>query len=273
LNRFGALSVGGALILAVTTACASANTPSADNKPADVMVLNAAAAKTTAAGNAKVSVSITFDTDQQSIHLIGTGVADLTHDKMDVTVTLPAGSPVTGSAEELQIGPVLYFKVPEATRSKTHGKPWVSIDPRTGPGGGSLGQDPNAYLQALNQSLVNVHYAGKETIRGASTRHYTADFDPGKSASPQFAKMAKGLGLLVFPVDCYIDDQGRMRRMVMNFTPKPGGAAASTLKSEFVSMDYFDFGSADTSAIKPPPEDQTIDINDAPEFEASGILG
>lgn len=211
-------------------------------------------------------------TDQQALHLTGNGVADLAGNRMDVVIAQPAASPITGSVEELVIGPVGYFKMPPAARSQTEGKAWVSIDPLSGSGGGSLGQDPNAYLKAISNAVVNIRNVGQESIRQVPTTHFHGELDLKRTASPAAISMGQAMGLSSYPLDYYLDRQGRLRRIAMRIQPAPGSAATSTLTSESVTMDFHDFGSADTSALAVPPANQTVDISQIPRFAVSPTL-
>jgi hypothetical protein len=216
---------------------------------------------------------VKVDTPDQSVDLNGDGVADLANNTFKVSFPLPASSSVQGSINEIFVDHVLYLSLPEGARSRTNGKPWVSIDPKklTGAASSSVGsynQDPMAFLTSLKTVSNGVTDVGSEDIRGVQTTHYRADVDLVKAAKVSGARVSSLdqyktlLGSTILPEDVFLDSQGRTRRVSISITPKPGSPAADSLKSETVHVDYYDFGQADTSGITAPPADQTIDFSE-----------
>jgi hypothetical protein len=107
---------------------------------------------------------------------------------------------------------------------------------------------------------------GKQDVRGVQTTHYRANVDLAKAGKlrgvqPQTLVQYQAVLGNTLPEDVYLDNQGLTRRLSLTVTPKAGSSAAAELKSEAVSIDFYDFGQADTSGITAPPKSQTIDFS------------
>jgi hypothetical protein len=163
--------------------------------------------------------------------------------------------------------------LPEGARDKTGGKPWVSIDPKKLTGASSSGvssydQDPMTFLTSLKSVSSGVTNLGSAEVRGVQTTHYRALVDLQKAVKVSGARASTLdqyktlLGSTILPEDVYLDDQGRIRRVAIAITAAPGSPAADQLNSESVTVEYYDFGAADTSGIAAPPADQTIDFSE-----------
>lgn len=267
----GSSALAGALLVAGCGNSSSGGSSHASGQT-PLELVAATADKTAGAKNAKLSIDVKVDATSQSVELNGDGVADLANSTFKLSFPLPAGSSVQGSIDEVYVNHILYLSLPEGARSKTDGKPWVSIDPKklTGAASSSVGsynQDPMAFLTSLKSVSNNVTDLGSQDVRGVHTTHYRADVDLAKAAKVSGASTSSLdqykdlLGSTILPEDVYLDDQGRTRRVAISITPSPGSAAADSLNSESVTVDYYDFGSADTSGISAPPADQTVDFS------------
>jgi hypothetical protein len=258
----GAATAAAALAL---TACGSSGA-----KSDSATLVAQAAGKTVAAKNAKVAMDIALDGTSNKLTLHGNGVADLQRGIFDVSIQLPAGSRVSGSLDELVIGKIVYLRFPAAMRSQTGGKEWVVIDPSTAAGASSstnsLSQDLSSYLGALKSAGHNVKVVGHSDVRGVHTTHYQVVIDLAKAGASSLKGSAldqyrQTYGTTLMTQDAYLDDQGIVRRMTMNFTPHSSTASASGLTSETVTMDLYDFGKADTAGITAPAKSDTIDLS------------
>ena len=110
-----------------------------------------------------------------------------------------------------------------------------------------------AQLRGLSGSVKEV---GKTRVRGVETTRYSAAVSLDKALAqtpPRERKAAKAAlkmfgGLNRVPVDVYIDDAGRVRRMEMEYDLKTAGM---TFESD-VKLELFDFG-ARVDFKRPPP--------------------
>jgi hypothetical protein len=273
MNR-GIFAFAGAVAATALTvsACGSSGTSQVDGQ--GFAVLSASIDKTQAAKTARLAFTTTIATTKGTVTVNGNGAADLTHQIFELKADLPAGSATTGSITEIFTDGILYMMLPESTRTKTDGKPWISLDLsklyKNGTGGlGSLNGSPTATLATLRSVSRDVQNLGPATIRGVKTTHYRADVDALASAKKSgLSQNVIDLYTKTFPEtipeDIYLDAQGRVARQSYSLSPKSDSAAASTLKSESVSMDLYDFGHADLTGIKAPPASETFDGSDLP---------
>ena len=120
-----------------------------------------------------------------------------------------------------------------------------------------LGQnDPSQMLQYL-RATSNVDDVGKDTVRGVDTTHYAARVQLDKVAdkvSPDAARAlkqaARTLGTKEIPLDVWVDGDGLVRRVKMNWHPKGG--------SLVMALDLFDFGDVHVDV---PPDSETVDLS------------
>ncbi len=273
---------GGALAAAVITVAGCGSSGASNQAKGDPFQLVAAAADTTAAAkNARISFDVKIDTSSQDVSLNGEGVVDLQSNKLRLTFKLPseAGS---GTLTEVAVGGIFYVQLPEEARGKADGKSWISVDPSKitgasmGSSSNSFSQDPTDILNSLKSVSNDVTVVGSEDVRGAKTTHYRADVDLQKAIKQSGAKSSfveqaqKLLGNATLPEDVYIDSEGRVRRVSLDIEPASGSTAAAALKSESFTIDFYDFGKADTSGIAAPPASDTIDASELSGFSLGG---
>ncbi len=239
------------------------------------VVVTGAAARTTAAKNAKVDLNGTVAADGRTIRLDGTGAIDFAGKTFQLTLTVP---PV-GQIEERVVDDVLYIRVPEAAAAQFGGKSWLKLDPRAFGAGqnpfGSLDSSNPAQILSTLQGAGDVTKVGDETVRGVHTVRYHADVDVAKAAdaqklSPQQREQLQQAlgGQATIPEDVWIDDQGLVRRITVEFAAKPpagtpGTTAApsatpSSLQTK-LTMEFYDYGQA-TAPVTAPPADQVTDF-------------
>ncbi len=262
-----------AAVLAVG-ACGSSGTT--DNS---FTVVAQAAGKTAAAKNAKVFMELKLASSTQTITLQGGGVTDLAGGTFQVSLALPAGSTVSGSIDELVVGNAVYLRFPAAMRSQTAGKEWVSITPSqagTNTSANAFGQDLSAFLKALGAANHDVKTLGRAKVRGVQTTHYRAVIDLSKAAkTSQLGGKALDQYRAMYgtkPVneDVYIDDQGLARRVSMDLKPGWATGEQNGPTSESITLDFYDFGKADTAGITAPPKSDTIDVAQTTLGSATG---
>jgi len=234
-------------------------------------VVAQAADKTASAGGAKLA----FKADAAGQTVNGTGFMDTKGRKGRMSFQLPQGQ---GSMDLVYMSRVIYMHFPAAMTKKLGGKSWVKLDldramKAQGIDLGALQStstsDPNQQLDQL-RGAGDVKRVGTETVRGTKTTHYKTTIDLRKAASrapaAQRSAAQRSVDRLIqltgqsrMPMQVWIDQQGRARRMTMTQSVK--GQSVS------MTMDMYDFGTRE--AIKAPPASDTKDITDL----ASKALG
>jgi hypothetical protein len=175
---------------------------------------------------------------------------------------------------------IMYMRMPKiAMQSLGSTKAWIKIDlallgADAGVAGAVTGQStgPNDALAYLSgASSTGLTTVGRDKVRGAESTHYAGTIDVAKVLE-NTAAMRKQYGR-VFPdeaairkvfasssikFDAWVDDNGRMRKLVMPikfFQQNIGGTMT-------YAVEYFDFGS--TVAVSVPPAADTVDASTIP---------
>jgi len=217
-----------------------------------------AADKTTNVAGAHFQMTGRIATHGQTLAFSGPGeIAD--HGKtLHMRMSMPAsilGLSDSGTSQFEVVSSGGYFYLRGKVFDQfAHGK-WVRVkdtDPNF-----QLGQnDPSQMLQYL-RATSNVEEKGKATVRGFETTHYAARIQVDKVAdrlSPEAAhalkQMSETLHAKEIPLDVWVDANGLVRRMKMNW--HPSGAAL------IVSLDLFDFGDV---SVAVPAASETTDLS------------
>ena len=131
------------------------------------------------------------------------------------------------------------------------GKEWISMDLSALGGDSPAGANP-ANLLAMLRGIADVEEVGTESIRGNQTTHYTGRINMSKAigAAPsadkkQVSSVFENLSN-EFPVDVWVDEQGRTVKLSTN-----GGGSENNFS---FSLEFFDFG-ADLNISAPPASD------------------
>lgn len=185
-----------------------------------------------------------------------------------------------GSADKIEVitaGTTLYMKLPAALVGKVPGgKPFVKIDLQAageaqGFDFGALSQttDTGDQLGYLRGIADDVKAVGTETLRGAKATHYkgTVDLNKAKAgASPDKrravdAVVAK-LGASTFPVEVWVDGEGRIRKMAYAIDLSKSAAAADDAAAKAgpmnIAIELYDYGTK--VEVAEPPADQVSDL-------------
>jgi hypothetical protein len=212
-----------------------------------------------------------------------TGEGEFDYEKQQGTLSYDMGDllPGGGDVEVIQEGLVVYMKFPSSARQGLPpGKSWVKFDfealgEETGVNLGALSQlnqgDPSQMLRYLRGASSGVKEVGEEEVRGAETTQYHANVDLRKSVEQSIDEVPQELrsgvrasvervieltGTSKIPVDVWIDDDGRARRIAMEYDVSvPGGASKVHLD---LKMDFFEFGVE--VDVEPPPAGEVVDI-------------
>lgn len=223
--------------------------------------------KTLAAKNAKIRLDFSGSAAGQDLSFGGDGIADFAGKKFQLTLQLPAAAGISGTIEERVIGKDVYLKLPAAQSGLTGGKPWIKVDASalgasSSTTGLNLGsQDPTQLLSTLRGVSDSITKVGTAEIRGVQTTHYRAEVNLAKAVKASGAdassleQVTKTLGSSTVPEDVYLDGNGLARRFSVTIKPVlPTPSAPSASAASFtVTIDFYDFGTTDTSGITAPP--------------------
>jgi hypothetical protein len=167
---------------------------------------------------------------------------------------------VVGTDEYIERSPTSWAKLDLAAFEQTLG---VSSQ-------GLVGQDPGQLLNFL-LSTGSVTRVGSETVRGTSTTHYSAVAQLSRvaAASPAADRAAAAsearllerlTGGKTLPVDAWIDDQQRVRRVRITL---PSVCTKAGTFHETVTLDYFSYGPQ--PPVQAPPDSQVTDVTNQAE--------
>jgi hypothetical protein len=260
--------------------------PSDDGGVSTGNALARAAVSTTDAGSAHMTMTITMSLPGAGdVAIAADGVSDFANGNSRMTMDMGAlfsklpmsVAPGAGSdfAVEMRVvDGTIYVHYPEALAQFMGGKPWLSIS-----GGdelkqlgsnsfGPLGQaDPRQYLEYLATVSSGVEQVGNEKIAGVDTTKYHAvvQFDKALDQVPQSTLDQLGIdeqalaaqldamhGVVgsEMPVDVWIDNDGRLRRMRMDMS------VAGEKMSVEMNLDQYGIP-VDVAA---PPADEVTDM-------------
>lgn len=276
-RRLAQLAIAGVAVAALVTGCGSSSGGSSSGKAGggskistDTVtpqaLLVASVDKTLAAKSADIAISFKGGAAGKEIAFSGTGVIDFVRQRFDMAVDLPASAGISGTIEERLIDKVLYLKLPAAVSAVAGGKSWVRVGtPSIGKSGGSLGslsQNPADILGSLRSVSSSVTTVGIDYIRGVKTTHYRANIDLAKAAASgakasldraTIDRYKKALGSTLLPVDVYLDSKGLPARFAITVKPAAGSVTASEIGSVAISIDFYNYGTANPAAIVAPP--------------------
>jgi hypothetical protein len=232
------------------TACSGDGKVSVTKNPQGA--LEAASART--AGAHTVKMSLTAKTSTVPV-VDATGAYDF--DKKTGRFTL-TGALI--SSIDLVITPAkIYVRTPKAE------KPWASLsqsDLDKSSGGGLLSTlrsqiDPRETLRNLG-TTTNVTVIGDEKVDDVPTTHLRGDVDVSEAAIAKAPKAQRtslrqahdAIGADSYPIQVWLDADGRVRRLTYELTAGAGAQRATTT----VELHLFDFGK-DPGIVIPAPAD------------------
>jgi hypothetical protein len=266
-----------ALALAVVLAgCGGGASP-------DLSGVAQAAQKTEGAGTAQFE--LTFDATGlaqagSKVSFTARGAVDYDRQQTRMTIDLgslstllgaQAGGPKGLTLDAVLDGKVFYMRIPLLSAVVSADKPWLKIDleklaEQQGADPSQLDQlsqvDPTQALAYL-QGAGEFDEVGKEAVRGVETTHYkgTIDLRDAVDKAPsarreQLESFLQGSGVTELPAEAWIDNDGLLRRLTIDFADVPGmpGASAS------IALELFGFG--EDVDIDVPSDDETTDLSD-----------
>jgi hypothetical protein len=285
-----ALAVASALLLA---GCGGGDTSSAvGGEPISFQELSRSATQSAEAtsGRFAFDMALTLPGTDEPFSLSGDGAFDATSERASFSVDMSSfakliGAFVTGLAgpdtsgvpdfgdpdgwrvEVVQDGEVGYVRLPALDDQLPQGKSWIRHKGGATAGGFSFDEleqfstsDPREVLDSLQAVTSDIETVGTEDLRGVETTHYRAVVDPAKLArgsEPLIDQLAAQSGLEEIPVDVWIDANGLVRRLSMDFsvtepaTSKEGGVS--------MSFELWDYGEDVEIAL--PPASQIVDAS------------
>ncbi|MFB6889605.1 hypothetical protein ACFCX4_09865 [Kitasatospora sp. NPDC056327] len=196
-----------------------------DQLSADALTAVRSAADITGrAGSARAGTELVTESAEKKAVFTGTGGYDYVKRIGRLEVQVPPGAATTGKLVEVLLPGTVYLqnsgaKVPE-------GK-WVKLDVRQLPDGNLVSggaTDPAAAAGAL-RGAQKAETVGTETVDGVVLKHFRGTLDLAKAADATGGRGGDSLrmGAQTFtvkevPYDAWLDEQGRLRKVVEVFT-------------------------------------------------------
>jgi hypothetical protein len=237
-------------LLALTGCGGSSKDASSTLKTDAASALFASASRTTSAGSSHLQLTSTSHVGTQDVTIAGGGDFSYVDGNGSLSMTVKIAA-TTVTLQERVVDKVLYLQIP--------GQPGWSKISLAKLVGTSLesSADPSSALQYLAGVGKDVTKVGTEKVDGVSTTHYrgTIDIDAasaklGGVLGERLKQSVAQLKLTAFPFDAYLDDEGRMRRLVQHQTFEVKGEKAS---SE-TTLEFSDFGVKVAVAVPPASE-------------------
>jgi hypothetical protein len=245
------------VLAAIGAAAAGCGGSSSESDPVAL-----AAEKTSHVATARFTMNISIrDPQQGSLDFRGPGVISEHGHVMWIKATLPAkevGAPGKGEVGMEMIGTdnAFYYRGAPFRPLLKPGKTWVEVR-STNP---QLGQDdPGAMLLYL-RATSKLHRLGQANVNGVQTTQYSVRTQIQKAlqlAKPADRKRVEGsakqltaAGITEVPFDVWVDNDGYIRRLVIDW--KVGGRAITG------RVDDSDFGKAPAIAV--PAQSRVVDV-------------
>jgi hypothetical protein len=232
------------VLAAALTGCSTGDDTADPADPATASrAVRDAAAATAAAGGAAVTTASAGPARNHATTTSGSGTVDF----RDGTTALALRISRLGAVNAVIRGRTVYAALPpRAVGNIAHGRAWVSVDldrvdvglfgdtvVQLGAGATGNPADLPALLAGLRDDAALV---GPETIDGVPTTHYRGTVDLGAVAAttpalaPVVGRFRTELATSLLPVEVWVDDAGRLRRVVEVLRPAdlPGGGATAT---------------------------------------------
>ncbi|CAN5603386.1 hypothetical protein BH24ACT13_BH24ACT13_10820 [soil metagenome] len=224
---------------------------------------------TAAAGTARTELSIGgAGTPGEAIS--GQGSVDFADGSALITLAVPGA----GQLETRQVDGVVYTRLPEQLAGRLPGEfGWVRINPQEAAGGqlggglpGQAGSNPTQALAYLRTVSGDVTEIGREDVRGTATTRYRATADLREAArangadDAQIDQLVQTLGQDTLPIEVWIDEDGRVRRIRQDVPVPAGTAAGDQPSTTSLTQEFFDFGAQ--VDVQAPAEGETIDLSE-----------
>ena len=240
-------------------ACGGSSKPAADVGVSD------ATARTVAAKTANFQLLISGTLGSMALQSSESGSVSFSERRAHFFKLVPGG----GTPQEIVLnGPYDYTNANiDAALKDSRVKPWTKLDTRRVPPA-QLKAHPDelAHVRAvayLSNGVAHASKIGSDTIAGIAQAHYRGIVDPAKvvaaapAADRTALRTAVGNDYLTkpFPADFWIDDAGRVRRVLVTYnTPGGGQIVVDGRFSDFgVKLDLSIPAAAEIQDITPKP--------------------
>lgn len=183
---------------------------------ADASLFATAVRNTENAGGAELAFQATFTgPGGQPVVMSGSGVEDLSGQRAHIEMQVPGAGSMELIADKLVM--YIHFDL----LSSELGKDWMKLDLEQTyeslgidmGGVGQVGQGTSEQLQMLGEVSDGITEVGREQVRGVDTTHYSAVVDLHKYPDEDIEKIIELTGQSEIPMDVWIDDDQRVRRM------------------------------------------------------------
>lgn len=274
------VAVGGVALAAGMTACGGGSDAQSSQVPQAVQ----SAYKTTTSAE---TVTISLKGSQQGSQTSGagngqgqgqqssiSGEAALNFAQNASSTTVDAQG--QNDTETRTIENVLYRKIPEGQRQQVPGKkPWIKVNlqqvaqvqygDRASEMKGNPPNDPAGILTYL-RGVTGATEQGSAQVRDTQTTHYQTTVNlqkatkgQGPQVEQQAQQLQQQLGKPKLPMQLWLDDQGRVRKLETKLPAGGGGQGPSASPSRIlVTEEFYDYGeSVDVSA---PDDGDTADV-------------
>jgi hypothetical protein len=203
------------------------------SKPAADAGMSGATARTVAAKTASFELLISGTLGTMSLQSSESGSVSFTDRRAHFYKLVPGG----GTPQEIVLnGPYAYTNANvDAALKDSSVKPWTKLDTRRVPQA-QLRAHPDelAHVRAvayLANGVAHASKVGSDTIAGVAQVHYRGVVDPARvvaaapTAERTALRTAVGNDYLTkpFPADFWIDDAGRVRRVLVGYRTPGGG--------------------------------------------------
>lgn len=286
--RLVASLIGSALL-----AGAACNTSTAEPRPEEAeRAVHGAYLATVGAGTAKVTVQANLTADvsgrTERAELRGEGAFNFTAKTSRMAMVTPLGITI----ELRTVGADFYEKAPTQLRRRFPGsREWMRFNfeaaDRAQYGGplyvfGPGADDPWQILGFLPAASA-ARFIDTQTVRGTKTTHYRATVKLADIAAIGDAQTGPGrrrfqekVGVDEAPIEAWLDDQGRLRRLRVTVALRlPGaewtGTTDTVTGTATVTQEFFDFGTE--VSVAAPPADETDNLTDLVSTRGLAAVG
>jgi hypothetical protein len=232
-----------------STSAAAGDLPQFD----PVAAVRDSADKTRAAGTSRLEMVVNATAQGQKVNITAKGAFDYRKSVGEMELTLPSGTGLgDGAIRQIITQNALYMGgIPTVPDGKWVEVPIDKLD--VSGGSGLISNDPSAALELVRGASDDVKAVGKTAVRGEQTTHYRGTLDLAKAvanapatARDQVKQYLTRSGGTAVPFDLYVDDAGRLRKLVQRFAfDAPGGAGgaggAGGVKMT-MTLEMYDYG-------------------------------
>ncbi len=175
-------------------------------------------------GSAHAATELATESGEKKAVFTGTGGYDYVRRIGRLEVAVPPGAATTGKIVEVILPGIVYL---QNSGAKVPAGKWVKLDVRQLPDGNLVSSgatDPAGAAGAL-RGAQKAELVGTETVAGVVLKHFRGTLDLAKAAEATGGRGADGLRMAAqtftvkdVPYDAWLDDRGRLHKVVEVFT-------------------------------------------------------